>query len=100
MKEILQLYKEIRRLHRRLPADMKYIGNRYLNQEFRLHVNAKKSHLEQFQNEWNTYRVELKKQLDSEDLIGKKLDVKSLDELSPDQLGQLLELRTSSKNIK
>ena len=83
-----------------MPAEMKYVGNRYLNQEFRLHVKAEAVHLNAFITEWQSYKNELESQMNSNQLLGKKLEIGELEGLSPDKVGQLWELRDSSKKIK
>lgn len=94
-----QLYIDIRRLHRKLPPALKYLGNGYIKAEFRLHRDAQQVHLGPFLQAWASYRNDLKQQLlQSKKLeIGRKIEDSLLDALTPTQLGQLLALRETSK---
>jgi hypothetical protein len=100
MKQVLELYRDIRRLHRKLPPQFKYLGNQYVIQEFRLHRAAKPEFVNQFLESWNEYRDSLAKQLASSKDIGKAFEAAQLDDLTPQQLGQLYELKKSTKHIK
>jgi hypothetical protein len=94
MKPVLELYRDIRRLHRKLAPEMKYLGNRYVISEFKLHRNASPDQVKQFIEAWKTYKEDLERQ-------SFQSNPKSLvDSLSPEQLGQLLELKKSVKEIK
>ena len=95
-----KLYVDIRRLHRKLPPALKYIGNGYIRSEFRLHKTAKDQHLQSFLQAWSQYGSDLKQQLDDTKIesIGKKIDHSILESFNPSQLGQLLALRETSKD--
>ncbi|KAH6599058.1 hypothetical protein BASA50_003267 [Batrachochytrium salamandrivorans] len=43
--DVLQLYRSIRRLHRHMPSALKFIGNRYVRDEFARHRNAQPEYL-------------------------------------------------------
>jgi hypothetical protein len=100
MKEILCLYRDIRRLHRLLPPEFKYIGDQYLRSEFRLHRKANAEFVKEFSISWQKYKTDLQSQLVNKQKFGSQLDTESLDKLTPAQLGQLLELKKSVKKIK
>ena len=107
---MLQLYKELRRLHRKtLPKGnhnatlnksfkkyfitaMQTLGNKYISQEFRLitkNESTTPQHKTAFLNEWTAYKNTL---LQQDGLRNKNLKV-NLDDLSDQQIGQLYELK-------
>ena len=50
------LYRSLLRAHRKyLPSRMRALGDSYVQQEFRLHRNAKEEHLDGFIHEWEKY---------------------------------------------
>ncbi|OQV22906.1 putative Succinate dehydrogenase assembly factor 3, mitochondrial [Hypsibius exemplaris] len=93
------LYKAILRLHRGLPEEMKVLGDKYVQDEFRRHKDAtKQEHIQRFMIEWTDYAVELSKQLSSRSLVrqsplGRPLTPDKLDAFSNEQIFQLNELR-------
>lgn len=50
--EVRKLYKFILRLHRSLPADLRFLGDSYAKEEFRLHKKCKPDEARIFLNEW------------------------------------------------
>lgn len=100
MKEILKLYRDIRRLHRLLPPEFKYIGDEYLNSEFKLHRKANDDFVKKFTISWQAYKQDLEAQLAKKEKFGTNMDTNSLEQLTPSQLEQLLELKNSVKKIK
>lgn len=81
-----------------MPAELKYLGNEYIINEFKLHRKAEPDYLKGFTKAWSGYKADLEAQL-KEARFGVKLDTR-LDDLSPQQLGQLMALRESSKDVK
>lgn len=94
----LQLYRSILRLHKQLPPDLKFLGNQYVKSEFRRHKDSKPEFVNGFIAEWKNYRDSLEAQVRNRHKVGSKLD--ELDAFSPEQLGQLLELKQATKEIK
>ncbi|XP_005099796.1 succinate dehydrogenase assembly factor 3, mitochondrial [Aplysia californica] len=89
------LYKALLKLHRGLPVQMKALGDQYVKEEFRLHKEAKPEETEVFMQEWTKYYVTLAKQLGQrrhKQLVGNDLSPQMLDNLRPEQMGQLHEL--------
>ncbi|KAJ3322186.1 acetate non-utilizing protein 9 [Boothiomyces sp. JEL0866] len=100
-KQILELYKNIRRLHRQLPPDLRFIGNRYVKEEFRLHKTAKEQYIPGFIQGWTAYKEALEDQVKLHSQVtGSKLSKEEVEALSPEQLGQLYELKKVSKPNK
>ncbi len=57
----LSLYRDILRTHRRrLPMDMRALGDSYVKDEWRRHKKADTGYLSQFFNEWTNYANTLK----------------------------------------
>ncbi|XP_033625066.1 succinate dehydrogenase assembly factor 3, mitochondrial-like [Asterias rubens] len=94
---VLSLYKNILLLHRLLPLELKAVGDEYVKAEFRRHKKVKPEEGKKFMEEWQNYAAVLQDQLQQSQStlqdVGVDLSETNLDELSPDQLGQLLELR-------
>ncbi|KAI8384765.1 uncharacterized protein BYT42DRAFT_512498 [Radiomyces spectabilis] len=115
----LQLYREILRTHRCLPAAMRDMGDDYVKAEFRRHKSIDNpAHIVGFVSQWQDYLDLLKAQtapkVDSDSPVsksdplvrsfnmpddgwGRKLDSQLLDKMSEEQLGQLYELRNEVK---
>lgn len=101
MKEILLIYRDIRRLHKLLPPELKYLGNQYVISEFRLHRKIEPEYLSGFKEAWIHYKDTLKSQLANKvEKLGETMNENRLDDLSKLQLGQLLELKTGAKEVK
>ena len=89
MNEILQLYKSIRRLHRKLPPDLEFIGNRYIKQEFRLHRNCQPEFVPGFIQAWQVYKKTLEVQLNTQsENPGLSLRKEEVESFSAQQLGK------------
>lgn len=79
------------------------MGNGYVKDEFRRHCKAEESFIPIFLKEWTAYRDTLLQQVSvpphepGASHIGRQLGKAELDALSPEQLGQLQELREASK---
>ncbi|KAJ8322790.1 acetate non-utilizing protein 9 [Batrachochytrium dendrobatidis] len=101
--DALQLYRSIRRLHRQLPPALRFVGNKYIWEEFARHRNAQPKYLPGFIKGWSSYKTTLQTQLDqsvkTDDSInvGTRLDGSQLDTFSPEQLGQLYTLKNATK---
>ena len=95
MTEALGLYRSIRRLHRRMPPALQFLGNQYLRDEFVRHKTASQEHVTPFLQAWTSYKETLEKQLLSQNNIGQKLE--NMESLSDAQVGQLYALREAAK---
>ncbi|CAG8474485.1 6097_t:CDS:1 [Acaulospora morrowiae] len=99
----LTLYRQILRIHRRLPPSLRLLGDDYVKSEFRRHRDVTNPlYLVGFFSQWQSYLEELKQQTSAsvpveEIRYGKKLDSESLEKFSEQQLGQLYELRNETK---
>ncbi|TPX38615.1 hypothetical protein SeLEV6574_g07721 [Synchytrium endobioticum] len=103
---VLQLYREIRRLHRRLPPAMRFLGNTYARDEFRRHKDAPPEYVHGFTAEWETYRDKLMHDIPhiqpadagaSASAERGGVDPTLLERMSDAQLGQLYVLRQTAK---
>ncbi|CAO4378806.1 unnamed protein product [Caenorhabditis nigoni] len=96
----LYLYKSILRLHYGLPAPARLMGDTYVKDEFKRHINAKPEFVKPFITEWTNYCVMLSKQLSSAGIrkgnIGKDLDSDKMEQLSNEHIQQLVELRVEA----
>ncbi|KAJ3209067.1 acetate non-utilizing protein 9 [Dinochytrium kinnereticum] len=100
----LRLYRDIRRLHRQLPPDLRLLGNKYIKDEWDRHRKADAPFVTMFIREWQLYREMLAGQVvdsvvmanPSEPKVdfGKHLNKDQLDALRDDQIGQLFALKT------
>lgn len=106
MKESINLYRHILKLHRLLPSEMRIIGDNYVKTEFRLHKKISDKNVQKtFYSEWAQYAENLLDQV-SHDFktnsvqkpFGTKLELKRLSEFNDDQLFNLMELRKFALN--
>ncbi|KAG9051908.1 acetate non-utilizing protein 9 [Serendipita sp. 407] len=99
----LPLYRHLLRVHRRLPLEMRSLGDDYMKSEFRRHKDtSNKVHVMGFLLEWNKYLDQLEAQLtpDSKHSFrGVKMDDTMFEKMSDEQLGQLYELMHISKDV-
>lgn len=106
MKELVNLYRHILKLHRLLPSEMRTIGDNYVKTEFKLHKKITEPEiLEIFYKEWAQYSETLLNQVNEEfktnsveKSLGAKLELKRLSEFNDDQLYNLMELRKFALN--
>ena len=106
MKEFINIYRHILKLHRLLPSEMRVIGDNYVKTEFRLHKKIRETNvLETFYSEWTQYADNLLEQVSHdfetnsiEKPLGAKLELKRLSEFNDDQLFNLMELRKYALN--
>lgn len=86
----LHLYRRILRIHRKkLPPEMRLLGDEYVKSEFRAHRNVENPiHIVGFLTEWQLYA----QKLEGDSWRGEKLDQAKLDKMSEQQIGQLYEL--------
>ncbi|KAI9020061.1 hypothetical protein CLU79DRAFT_836416 [Phycomyces nitens] len=114
----MELYRQILRVHRRLPPPMRSLGDDYVKAEFRRHKDVDNPvHLIGFVSQWQDYLDTLKKQTASiksessalsndslvksfnvpKDGLGKKIDPELYERMSDEQIGQLYELHNELK---
>ncbi|XP_030841675.1 succinate dehydrogenase assembly factor 3, mitochondrial-like [Strongylocentrotus purpuratus] len=97
------LYRQILLLHRRLPLEMKALGDEYVKAEFRRHKNVKSEEVQNFMSEWQGYAAMLSAQTEGVKSegevkrVGLHLDGNQLEELNDIQVGQLYELYQETK---
>ncbi|EEH38139.2 acetate non-utilizing protein [Paracoccidioides lutzii Pb01] len=92
----LQLYRRLLRAHRKkLPKDMRLLGDEYVKSEFRAHRNIDNPiHIVGFLTEWQSYA----QKLEGDTWQGEKLDKAKIDKMSDQQIGQLYELMNAIKS--
>ncbi|XP_071825272.1 succinate dehydrogenase assembly factor 3, mitochondrial-like isoform X2 [Apostichopus japonicus] len=90
------LYRRILTLHRKLPLEMKALGDEYARAEFKLHKKVGQAEAANFVKEWTQYADMIDMQTKMSDVsieeIGSNLDETKLNDFREEQLGQLLEL--------
>ncbi|KXN70917.1 hypothetical protein CONCODRAFT_29272, partial [Conidiobolus coronatus NRRL 28638] len=95
------LLRSIFRIHRTLPQDLRFLGDKYVLEEFKRHKDLKKGdpYLGGFNKQWNFYLIELKRQqlLNSDGNWGQSLGEEKLKKLSEDQVHTLYELYEETK---
>ncbi|KIY53786.1 ACN9-domain-containing protein [Fistulina hepatica ATCC 64428] len=93
------LYRHILRAHRRLPDEMRSLGDAYVKSEFRRHQEVTNpGYILGFLAQWKRYLDDLP---GNEDRMfkGKKLDPTVFEKMSKEQLAQLYELMHATKNV-
>jgi hypothetical protein len=91
----LGLYRAVLRAHRRvLPPDMRALGDAYARDEFRLHRNASRTHLQQFFEQWLDYLSQL-----NAGVVGRGLSSDEVGTLSTEQRAQLDKLREETRKL-
>ncbi|XP_062899884.1 succinate dehydrogenase assembly factor 3, mitochondrial [Mobula hypostoma] len=93
------LYKRLLRLHRRLPSDLRLLGDQYVKDEFRKNKVAGASETARFLEEWQAYAdilqtqvMESAKQPMEKIRYGANLTANKLQSFNEQQIGQLYEL--------
>ncbi|KAF1988336.1 putative ACN9 family domain-containing protein [Aulographum hederae CBS 113979] len=85
----IPLYRRVLRCHRKLPVQMRLLGDEYVKSEFRAHKDSNNPiHIIGFLTEWQSYV----QQVEGETWRGEKLDKEKIDKMSDQQIGQLYEL--------
>ncbi|THH05917.1 hypothetical protein EW145_g4446 [Phellinidium pouzarii] len=97
----VQLYREILRVHRYLPLEMRSLGDDYVKAEFRRHRKTNNPlHIIGFLSQWKMYLDELPKSKDAgARWAGRKLDPTVFEKMSSEQIGQLYELMHATKEV-
>ncbi|CAI5760804.1 unnamed protein product [Candida verbasci] len=93
----IPLYRAILRAHvRKLPKDLRYLGDSYVKKEFKDHKKIDNPlHIIGFLTEWQEYL----KQIDDSKYLQNKLSKQDLEKMSDEQIGQLYELMEATKKI-
>ncbi|KIJ62878.1 hypothetical protein HYDPIDRAFT_114004 [Hydnomerulius pinastri MD-312] len=92
------LYRRLLRAHRRLPFEMRSLGDDYIKAEFRRHQKVTNPvHVMGFLTQWKMYLDELPSDPSARNF--KKLDQTVFEKMSPEQLGQLYELMHATKDV-
>ncbi|KAI0806139.1 ACN9-domain-containing protein [Irpex lacteus] len=95
----IPLFRSLLRAHRRLPQDMRSLGDDYVKAEFRRHQKIDNPlHIIGFLSQWKRYLDELPEN-PNEEFKGRKLDPTVLEKMSAEQLGQLYELMHATKDV-
>ncbi|KAH9847536.1 ACN9-domain-containing protein [Lenzites betulinus] len=82
---------------KRLPVDMRSLGDNYVKDEFRRHRDvSNKVHIIGFLSQWKVYYDQMQK---PEGFRGKPLDPTTLEKMSAEQLGQLYEVMHAAKDV-
>ncbi|MCJ1248496.1 acetate non-utilizing protein 9 [Trapelia coarctata] len=86
----IPLYRRILRTHQKhLDAEMRILGDQYVRSEFRAHREVENPvHIIGFLTEWQMYA----QKIEGDSWKGERLDVRKIDKMSDQQLGQLYEL--------
>ncbi|KAJ3312799.1 acetate non-utilizing protein 9 [Blyttiomyces sp. JEL0837] len=104
MEGAVKLYSQIWRLHRLLPPDLRFMGNKYIQDEFARHRTADQAQLQTFVKEWTNYKDSLAKQLqmaaahDAQVKFGQNLSPQALESMTDDQIGTLTMSKKSKTN--
>ncbi|KAL7009775.1 hypothetical protein EMMF5_000683 [Cystobasidiomycetes sp. EMM_F5] len=96
----LVLYRRLLRAHRKhLPVEMKVLGDDYVKAEFRRTKSTDNPlHIIGFLSEWKSYLDELTSSgVSKQEQRGKRLDMRLVEKMSPEQIGQLYELMLAAR---
>ncbi|KAI1931999.1 hypothetical protein LOZ58_005567 [Ophidiomyces ophidiicola] len=92
----LHLYRRLLRAHRKLPSELRLLGDEYVKAEFRAHRAVDNPiHIVGFLTEWQLYA----QKLEGDSWRGEKLDKGKLDKMNDQQIGQLYELMQATRNM-
>lgn len=91
------MYRRILRAHRRLPEQMRFVGDQYVRAEFRSHQEiTDRKYLDPFFNQWSSYLEMIQQQTHQQTRLGQDLDQTTIESLEDDRAEQLLELHKAS----
>lgn len=63
IRNVRRLYKRILKAHTRLPDDLKFVGDKYVKEEFKRHKSAESGYVEVFMNQWKVYVENIEQQI-------------------------------------
>ncbi|PWN33058.1 ACN9 family protein, partial [Meira miltonrushii] len=97
----LPLYRRIMKGHKFLPLEMKSLGDQYVRDEFKRHAGIDNPlQVVGFLTQWKVYLDNIETQTGSADgFRGKQLDMEQFGKLSDEQLYQLHELMTVTREL-
>ncbi|WFD42357.1 hypothetical protein MPSI1_000999 [Malassezia psittaci] len=97
----IPLYRALLRVHRKLPVEMRSLGDDYVKSEFRRHQKISNPlHIVGFCSQWKMYLdALLADQLSSIETRGKSMDPDLLEKFSDEQLYQLYELKLAATEV-
>jgi len=97
----IPLYRNILRVHRVLPVDMRSLGDTYVKAEFRRHKEVTNPvHIIGFLSQWKMYLDGIpRSKEDARRWKGKKLDPTVFEKMSGEQIGQLYEVMHATKDV-
>ncbi|KAJ9666437.1 hypothetical protein H2201_003359 [Coniosporium apollinis] len=85
----IPLYRRVLRAHRKLPTEMRVLGDEYVKSEFKAHQNIENPvHIIGFLTEWQMYA----QQIEGDSWRDEKMDRSKIDKMSDQQIGQMYEL--------
>ncbi|VVT55399.1 uncharacterized protein SAPINGB_P004577 [Magnusiomyces paraingens] len=91
----LPLFRRVLRAHRKLPPDVRYLGDEYVKSEFRAHKDIDNPlYIVGFLTQWQKYAESIEGDTWKQD----KLDMEKLSKMSDEQLVQLYELMQATKD--
>ncbi|QRV79724.1 Complex 1 protein (LYR family) [Ceratobasidium sp. AG-Ba] len=96
------LMRRLLRAHRRLPIEMRSLGDDYVKSEFRRHQQVDNPvHIIGFLSQWKLYldQLESVSPEESQKFRGRKMDPTVFEQLSSEQIGQMYELMHAAKDI-
>ncbi|KAK8791481.1 hypothetical protein WA588_001486 [Blastocystis sp. NMH] len=95
-RQFFSLYRRILRVHeKKLPFEMRVLGNLFVKQEFKKTVNAKPQFMNPFLHEWEAYYQDLA----SDKQIGKDLTDEDKSLLNDSQKEQVHNLEEEARHI-
>jgi len=97
----IPLYRQLLRSHRKLPVEMRSLGDTYVKSEFKRHKEVTNPvHIIGFLSQWKMYLDQLPADATSgRQWVGKKLDPTVFEKLSKEQIGQLYEVMKATKDV-
>jgi len=104
-KRVRILYKTILKLHRGLPAELAYMGDAYVKDEFRRHKKATPEQTVAFMEAWAKYAITVSRQIgvkgpqSSTGALGSQMSLDELNQFSETQLHQLFDLYSEATKI-
>ncbi|EON68903.1 hypothetical protein W97_08161 [Coniosporium apollinis CBS 100218] len=85
----IPLYRRVLRAHRKLPVEMRVLGDEYVKSEFKAHQDIENPvHIIGFLTEWQMYA----QQIEGDSWHDEKMDRSKIDKMSDQQIGQMYEL--------
>lgn len=93
----LRLLREILRAHRKLPGELRRLGDRYVMKEFQDHrKTTDAATLRKFEAGWTEYLVQLRAQTAAQQPHGAELEPGLVDKMTDEQRLKLIDLRFST----